>query len=165
MYNLTNVERPTLTISLDIDVPKLETIKHNMGDVEIFAKKLVEFYDDAIENATDGYLEVAQVKFERTNLRKIIKAVADNRKAMVKAFKEPIQDFEETSKRIEKMLTETDNKLKEIVDNGGNTLADPFEGLSIEPKERVLQFICDDKSFDEIVKYIEKKGGIIVNGK
>ena len=163
--DLMNLERPKLTVSLDIDIPKLDTIEHSMGDVEVFAKKLVEYYDSAIENAPDAYLDVPIVKFERTNLRKVIKAVADNRKAMVKAFKEPIQDFEETSKRIEKMLTETDNKLKEIVDNGGHTLSDPFEGLSIEPKERILQFICDDKSFDEIVKYIEKKGGVIVSGK
>ena len=82
---LNELERPTLNISLDLDIPKMEPLKHDLDKVEVFAKKLDEFYRDAIEKSDD--LDIGLVKQERTKVRRVIKTIEDNRKAMVKAYK------------------------------------------------------------------------------
>lgn len=152
---LNELERPTLNISLDLDIPKMEPLKHDLDKVEIFAKKLDEFYRDAIEKSDD--LDIGLVKQERTKVRKVIKTIEDNRKAMVKAYKEPIKDFEDTSKRIEKILKGTDGMMKELVDADKAMKEDPFGEKDI-PKKFVINVECTEKEYADIVKYIEKKG-------
>ena len=152
---LNELERPTLNISLDLDIPKMEPLKHDLDKVEVFAKKLDEFYRDAIEKSDD--LDIRLVKQERTKVRKVIKTIEDNRKAMVKAYKEPIKDFEDTSKRIEKILKGTDGIMKELVDADKAMKEDPFGEKDI-PKKFVINVECTEKEYVDIVKYIEKKG-------
>ena len=152
---LNELERPTLNISLDLDIPKMEPLKHDLDKVEVFAKKLDEFYRDAIEKSDD--LDIRLVKQERTKVRKVIKTIEDNRKAMVKAYKEPIKDFEDTSKRIEKILKGTDGMMKELVDADKAMKEDPFGEKDI-PKKFVINVECTEKEYADIVKYIEKKG-------
>lgn len=152
---LNELERPTLNISLDLDIPKMEPLKHDLDKVEIFAKKLDEFYRDAIEKSDD--LDIGLVKQERTKVRRVIKTIEDNRKAMVKAYNEPIKDFEDTSKRIEKILKGTDGMMKELVDADKAMKEDPFGEKDI-PKKFVINVECTEKEYADIVKYIEKKG-------
>lgn len=152
---LNELERPTLNISLDLDIPKMEPLKHDLDKVEIFAKKLDEFYRDAIEKSDD--LDIGLVKQERTKVRRVVKTIEDNRKAMVKAYKEPIKDFEDTSKRIEKILKGTDGMMKELVDADKAMKEDPFGEKDI-PKKFVINVECTEKEYADIVKYIEKKG-------
>ena len=99
---LNELERPSLKVTLDIDIPKMEPIKHDLAKVEEFATELDKFYRNTIENTVN--LDIKTIKAERTKVRKVLKTIEDNRKAMVKAYKEPIKDFEETSKRIEKIF-------------------------------------------------------------
>ena len=152
---LNELERPTLNISLDLDIPKMEPLKHDLDKVEVFAKKLDEFYRDAIEKSDD--LDIGLVKQERTKVRRVIKTIEDNRKAMVKAYNEPIKDFEDTSKRIEKILKGTDGMMKELVDADKAMKEDPFGEKDI-PKKFVINVECTEKEYADIVKYIEKKG-------
>ena len=152
---LNELERPTLNISLDLDIPKMEPLKHDLDKVEIFAKKLDEFYRDAIEKSDD--LDIGLVKQERTKVRRVIKTIEDNIKAMVKAYNEPIKDFEDTSKRIEKILKGTDGMMKELVDADKAMKEDPFGEKDI-PKKFVINVECTEKEYADIVKYIEKKG-------
>ena len=152
---LNELERPTLNISLDLDIPKMEPLKHDLDKVEVFAKKLDAFYRDAIEKSDD--LDIGLVKQERTKVRRVIKTIEDNRKAMVKAYKEPIKDFEDTSKRIEKILKGTDGMMKELVDADKAMKEDPFGEKDI-PKKFVINVECTEKEYADIVKYIEKKG-------
>lgn len=159
---LNELKRPTLDISLDVDIPEIAPLEHQLGIVEEFVKELDKFYDQAIIEAGDS-VDVKLVKAERTKVRKVLKTIEDNRKNAVKAFKNPIQDFEDTSKRIEKILKGTDSKLKEIVDADKEANADPFEGLSINSSVHQIVFECDDDTFKDIINYIEKKG-IKVNG-
>lgn len=141
---LNELERPTLKVSLDVDIPEIPTLQHDMDKVEMFAKELSEFYNNILDNTPNP--DIKEVKAERTKIRKVIKTVADNRKATVKAFKEPIKDFEETSKRIEKTLTAVDNRMKALVD--ADKLDDPFAGLTVSretymvnvPKDKVNMF-------------------------
>lgn len=156
---LNELERPTLNISLDLDIPKMEPLKHDLDKVEIFAKKLDAFYRDAIEKSDD--LDIRLVKQERTKVRKVIKTIEDNRKAMVKAYKEPIKDFEDTSKRIEKILKGTDGMMKELVDADKAANEDPFGGLSVDDKTYRVTFSSSFENYLKVRKYLEKLGIIV----
>lgn len=156
---LNELERPTLNISLDLDIPKMEPLKHDLDKVEVFAKKLDEFYRDAIEKSDD--LDIKLVKQERTKVRKVIKTIEDNRKAMVKAYKEPIKDFEDTSKRIEKILKGTDSMMKELVDADKAAKEDPFAGLSVDDKNYRITFSSSFENYLKVRKYLEKLGIIV----
>lgn len=156
---LNELERPTLNISLDLDIPKMEPLKHDLDKVEVFAKKLDEFYRDAIEKSDD--LDIKLVKQERTKVRKVIKTIEDNRKAMVKAYKEPIKDFEDTSKRIEKILKGTDGMMKELVDADKAANEDPFAGLSVDDKTYRITFSSSFENYLKVRKYLEKLGIIV----
>lgn len=152
---LNELERPSLQISLDVDIPNIAPLEHNLGKVEEFANKLANFYDAAIENC-NGVYDIPMVKAERTKVRKVIKTIEDNRKNIVKAYKEPISDFEETSKRIEKILGSTDEKLKEIVD-ASKKVEDPF-GLDDVPTTYTVKMICTQEEYKTVLNYIKKKG-------
>lgn len=156
---LNELERPTLNISLDLDIPKMEPLKHDLDKVEVFAKKLDEFYRDAIEKSDD--LDIRLVKQERTKVRRVIKTIEDNRKAMVKAYKEPIKDFEDTSKRIEKILKGTDGMMKELVDADKAANEDPFGGLSVDDKTYRVTFSSSFENYLKVRKYLEKLGIIV----
>ena len=156
---LNELERPTLNISLDLDIPKMEPLKHDLDKVEIFAKQLDEFYRNAIETSDD--LDIKLVKQERTKVRKVIKTIEDNRKAMVKAYKEPIKDFEDTSKRIEKILKGTDGMMKELVDADKAANEDPFGGLSVDDKTYRVTFSSSFENYLKVRKYLEKLGIIV----
>lgn len=153
---LNELERPTLNISLDIEIPKMEPIKHDLDKVEVFAKKLDEFYRKTIDECTQ--IDIKLLKQERTRVRKVIKAISDNRKAMVKAYKEPIKDFEETSKRIEKILTGTDDMMKEIVDSEKSLLEDPFAGLTVNEKKYKVVLSASEERFNEFIKIASSLG-------
>lgn len=156
---LNELERPTLNISLDLDIPKMEPLKHDLDKVEIFAKQLDEFYRNAIETSDD--LDIKLVKQERTKVRKVIKTIEDNRKAMVKAYKEPIKDFEDTSKRIEKILKGTDGMMKELVDADKAANEDPFGGLSVDDKTYRVTFSSSFENYLKVRKYLEKLGIVV----
>lgn len=153
---LNELERPTLNISLDLDIPKMEPLKHDLDKVEVFAKKLDEFYRDAIEKSDD--LDIGLVKQERTKVRRVIKTIEDNRKAMVKAYKEPIKDFEDTSKRIEKILKGTDGMMKELVDADKAAKEDPFAGLSVDENLYTIKFRTTEDKYNELIKYMNLIG-------
>lgn len=95
--------KPSLSVDLDIDIPKIEPIKHNLGIIENYAVQLKEFYGKLVFNDT----QYKEAKDERAKVNTLVKKLKENRIETVKLFKEPIQDFEDTSKRIEKLLEES----------------------------------------------------------
>ena len=154
---LNEIKRPSLDVTLEIDIPRIEPIKHDLRKVETFVNQLDEFYRNTINQSIANFtLDISQVKAERTKVRKVLKTVEDNRKAMVNAFKEPIKDFEETSKRIEKVLKGTDDFMKELVDEDKALKEDPF-GENDIVKKFVINIECTQKEYEDIVKYINKK--------
>ena len=95
--------KPSLSVDLDIDIPKIEPIKHNLGIIENYAVQLKEFYGKLVFNDT----QYKEAKDERAKVNTLVKKLKENRIETIKLFKEPIQDFEDTSKRIEKLLEES----------------------------------------------------------
>lgn len=153
---LNELERPSLKVTLDLDIPKMEPLKHDLDKVETFVKELDTFYRDAIEKTEN--IDIKVVKSERTKVRKVLKTIEDNRKAMVKAYKEPIKDFEDTSKRIEKILKGTDGMMKELVDADKAAKEDPFAGLSVNETLYAIIFSTTEENKNKIVKYIRDLG-------
>lgn len=156
---LNELERPSLKVTLDVDIPEMKPIKHELDKVEEFATQLDLFYRNAIENTDD--LDIKVVKQERTKVRKVIKTISDNRKAMVKAYKEPIKDFEDTSKRIEKILKGTDDMMKELVDADKAAKEDPFAGLSVGDKDYRITFSTSFENYLKVKKYLDKLGIVV----
>lgn len=153
---LNELERPSLKVTLDLDIPKMEPLKHDLDKVETFVKELDTFYRDAIEKTEN--IDIKVVKSERTKVRKVLKTIEDNRKAMVKAYKEPIKDFEDTSKRIEKILKGTDGMMKELVDADKLAKEDPFAGLSINEELYTLTFRTTEENYNKIKAYMKELG-------
>ena len=154
---LNEIKRPSLDVTLEIDIPKLQPIKHDLAKVEDFVNQLDMFYREGINEAVATFsLDIKDVKSERTRVRKVLKTIEDNRKAMVKAFKEPIKDFEETSKRIEKVLKGTDEFMKAFVDEDKALKEDPF-GENDTPRDYTITINCTPKEYEDIIKYINKK--------
>ena len=48
---LNELKRPSLDITLEVDIPKLEPIKHDLDKVEVFVNELDNFYRNAIDEA------------------------------------------------------------------------------------------------------------------
>lgn len=104
--------KPELSIDLDIKLPEIPPIQHNLGIIEEWVDKLDKFYDKLVFN-DEQYKEATA---ERTKVNKLLKEIADNRKENVKKYKLPIDDFEATSKRIEKALGEVASKLGQKIE-------------------------------------------------
>ena len=92
--------KPTLKVDLDIKLPEIKPVEHNLGIIEAYAKELNDYYGK-LAFTEDQYKEATT---ERTKVNKLLKAIEDNRKETIKKYKEPIDDFESTSKRIESLL-------------------------------------------------------------
>lgn len=151
---INELARPQIKVNMDIEIPKLEPIKHDLAKVEVFANELSDFYSNLLEDESFTS-DIKTVKEERTKIRKVMTLVADNRKAMVKAYKEPISDFEETSKRIEKILKATDDSLKELVDADKAANTDPFEGLTTEIYTITIR---NKNDYEKVCEFMKKEG-------
>nr|DAP38384.1 MAG TPA: Protein of unknown function (DUF1351) [Caudoviricetes sp.] len=103
--------KPTLQVDLDVEIPKVEPIKHNLNVIEDYALQLKNFYAALVFDDT----QYKQAKDERAKVNGLIKKIADNRKDLIKQYNEPISDFEQTSKRIEKLLGESSSLIDESV--------------------------------------------------
>ena len=124
--NEIEVIKPTLKVDLDIELPEVLPVKHNLGIIEEYAKQLNEFYGKLVFT-NDQYTEA---KDERAKVNKLKKTIEDNRKEIVKEFKQPIDDFEATSKRIEKLL-----------ESASNTIGASIERFDLEQQEIKTQKI------------------------
>ena len=41
---LNEIKRPSLDVTLEVDIPQIQPIKHDLAKVEVFVTKLDEFY-------------------------------------------------------------------------------------------------------------------------
>lgn len=109
---MNEIVRPTIDLTLDVRIPKMEPIEHNLGNVKEAIVRLNEFYDSLIFTED----QVSDAEKELTKLRGLLKTIEDNRKETVKEFKKPIDDFEVTSKDIEKLLKESVEIIKSKIE-------------------------------------------------
>ena len=167
--------KPSLSVDLDIDIPKIEPIKHNLGIIEDYAIELKEFYGKLVFNDT----QYKEAKDERAKVNTLVKKLKENRIETVKLFKQPIQDFEDTSKRIEKLLEESagiiDSSVKKFdleqqeikrkkIEEKIETIRNKFEEDYSEYANRiaVLQIWFNDKWFNKTYKDKDLENDIIV---
>ena len=110
--NELEVKRPKLDIDLDIELPELKPISHNLDIVEEWANELDKFYDKLVFTPE----QYSEAKDERAKVNNLKKQIADNRIATIKEFKKPIDDFEATSKRIESILGAISTKIGQKIE-------------------------------------------------
>lgn len=166
--------KPSLCVDLDIDIPKIEPIKHNLGIIEEYAVQLKEFYGKLVFNDT----QYKEAKDERAKVNTLVKKLKENRIETVKLFKEPIQDFEDTSKRIEKLLEESagiiDNSVKKFdleqqeikrkaIEEKIETVRQQFMQSYVEYANRIatLQVWFNDKWFNKTYKDKDLEADIV----
>lgn len=97
------MERPSIDFALDVKMPEIAPIKHNLNEVKESVLELNKFYNSLLFTED----QVGEAEKELTRLRAFLKTIEDNRKDNVKLFKRPIDDFEMTSKDIEKSIKES----------------------------------------------------------
>lgn len=142
--------KPELSIDLDIKLPEIQPIEHNLSQVEKWVTQLDEFYDKLVFNE-EQYKEATS---ERTKVNKLKKTIEDNRKEIVQKFKKPIDDFEATSKRIEKALGNVSSKLGDKIQ--------VFDLKERKIKEEKINKMVDDiresfmQSYIEYAKYLKE---------
>ena len=142
--------KPELSIDLDIKLPEIQPIEHNLSQVEKWVTQLDEFYDKLVFNE-EQYKEATS---ERTKVNKLKKTIEDNRKEIVQKFKKPIDDFEATSKRIEKALGNVSSKLGDKIQ--------VFDLKEKKIKEEKINKMVDDirenfmQSYIEYAKYLKE---------
>lgn len=142
--------KPELNIDLDIKLPEIQPIEHNLSQVEKWVTQLDEFYDNLVFNE-EQYKEATS---ERTKVNKLKKTIEDNRKEIIQKFKKPIDDFEATSKRIEKALGNVSSKLGEKIQ--------VFDLKERKIKEEKINKMVDDiresfmQSYIEYSKYLKE---------
>lgn len=103
--------KPTLKVDLDVKLPDIQPVEHNLDIIEEYAVKLNDFYTKLVFN-NEQYKEATD---ERTKVNKLKKIIENNRKEIVKEYKKPIDDFESTSKRIEKLLENCADTISESI--------------------------------------------------
>ena len=61
---LNELKRPSLDVTLEVDIPEIQPIKHDLDKVEKFVTELDLFYRDAIDNAVANFdLDIKVVKY------------------------------------------------------------------------------------------------------
>lgn len=133
--------KPTLQVDLDVEIPKVEPIKHNLNVIEDYALQLKNFYAALVFDDT----QYKQAKDERAKVNGLIKKIADNRKDLMKQYNEPISDFEQTSKRIEKLLGESASLIDDSVKK--------FEFKQQEIKREHINEIIEKEREEVIASY------------
>lgn len=144
--------KPTLQVDLDVEIPKVEPIKHNLNVIEDYALQLKNFYAALVFDDT----QYKQAKDERAKVNGLIKKIADNRKDLMKQYNEPISDFEQTSKRIEKLLGESasliDDSVKKFEFKQQEIKREHINELIEKERE---EFIASYSQYEKILKVFD----------
>ena len=105
--------KPTFDLDVEVKIPKdMPVVEHNLDILEEYAKKLNEFYSSLIIQKED----IKDAEAEKAKINNLIKTVKRLRIDSVKEYKKPIDDFEATAKRVESLLTEASETLKNTLD-------------------------------------------------
>lgn len=149
------IVRPEIIFDLEINVPEFPKIEHNLDALQKRTTELKDFYNKLVitEDEVDNLLK------DKTDINKLLKKIEDNRKENVKKFNQPINDFEITSKDIEKTL-------KSIVDII-NTKTNVFIDEQKEQKKKAIQVYYAEvyeELFDDYKKYVSPSN-IVFNDK
>lgn len=123
VLNETSLVKPTFTMDVEVKIPKdLPKVEHNLDQLKEYAINLNEFYKKVIITNKD----IKEAEAEKAKLNTLINQVKRLRIDKVKEYKQPADDFENTAKEIESILSEASNTIKSSLDI--------FENKRIEDK-------------------------------
>ena len=104
--------KPALNTEIDINIPVIPNVRHNLGVIETFTNELEEYYNSILITKDN----LSEATSERTKVNSLLKNISDKRKEVTRQFEEPISDFLATTKRIETNLKNISDNLKQRID-------------------------------------------------
>lgn len=110
--NIVEIERPKIDLNLEVILPKIEPVKHNLGIVKEKIQELKLFYDSLVFTED----QVDEAEKELTTLRSFVRTMETDRKEKVSKYKEPIDDYEKTAKSIETLLKDSIDSIKSKIE-------------------------------------------------
>lgn len=147
--------KPTFEMEVKVEIPKIEKVEHNLGLLKEYVVKLKEYYSKLV--FTDEQTKDAEN--ERKNLNALLKKVEELRKENVKKYKEPIDDFESTSKDIENLIKSAREDIQVFIDKAE-------EKRRREKDEKIIKPIINSLVSDAFVKgYLINKEEIIYDNR
>lgn len=134
--------KPTFDMELIVSLPKnMPKVEHNLDKLEEYAKNINEHYSKLIIQKE----HIKDAEAEKAKINNLIKDVKRLRIDKLKEYKQPIEDFEETAKRVEFILSEASETIKASLDI--------FEGDRKEEKyEKVIKPLINNIISQEFVK-------------
>lgn len=134
--------KPTFDMELIVSLPKnMPKVEHNLDKLEEYAKNINEHYSKLIIQKE----HIKDAEAEKAKINNLIKDVKRLRIDKLKEYKQPIEDFEETAKRVEFILLEASETIKASLDI--------FEGDRKEEKyENVIKPLINNIISQEFVK-------------
>ena len=134
--------KPTFDMELVVNIPNnIPKVEHNLDKLEEYARNVNEHYSKLIIQKED-IKDAENVKAKINNLIKDVKRLRIDK---VKEYKQPIEDFEETAKRVEGLLSEASETIKSSLDI--------FDGDRKEEKyEKVIKPIINNIISQEFIK-------------
>lgn len=133
--------KPTFDMELIVSLPKnMPKVEHNLDKLEEYAKNINEHYSKLIIQKE----HIKDAEAEKAKINNLIKDVKRLRIDKLKEYKQPIEDFEETAKRVEFILLEASENIKASLDI--------FEGDRKEEKyEKVIKPLINNIISQEFV--------------
>lgn len=110
------MNKPVLKNEIKAEIKGISKVEDNITEAKEYALSLKKYYGTLVFN--DDQLKEA--KDERASINKLVKSIADYRKNIVAEFKKPIEQFETTAKKTEKILKETSDFVDVQVKNFEN---------------------------------------------
>ena len=110
--NIVEIQRPKIDLNLEVVLPKIAPVEHNLGVVKEKIQELKLFYDSLVFTED----QVDEAEKELTTLRAFVKTMENDRKEKVTKYKEPIDDYETTAKSIEKLLKDSIDSIKSKIE-------------------------------------------------
>lgn len=153
--NEVSLVKPTFEMEVKVKIPKIEKVEHNLDLLKDYVVKLKEYYSKLV--FTDEQTKDAEN--ERKNLNALLKKVEDLRKENVKKYKEPIDDFESTSKDIENLIKSAREDIQVFIDKAE-------EKRRKEKDEKIIKPIINSLISEAFVKgYLVNKDEIVYDNR
>ena len=76
---MNELARPTLQVDLDVEIPKIPVLEHNLGVVESFATELSTFYNELLDDIEVFYDEIIKKESKACyNVDNTVEYIMDN---------------------------------------------------------------------------------------
>lgn len=119
----TALTKPVFEMDVEVKIPdNIPQVEHNLDKLKEYAINLNDFYSKLVITEKD----IKDAESEKAKLNKLIDQVKRLRIDNVKSYKKPIEDFEQTAKEVESILSNASNTIKLTLDN--------FDAQRIEEK-------------------------------